>query len=1054
MTLVPIKLPPGFYKNGTEYEGANRWQNGSLVRWLDGSLRPIGGWTVRKNRFARDPIRGLHTWQDNGGTAWIAGGSHDQFIAMTGSGVSYDLTPDDLATGRIDAAVSTGYGNGYYGTGYYGQPRPVTSASIPLECSIWQIDNFGQAGVAFHSDDRRVFVWDLTTTSGSELVTNGEFATDTDWNKGVGWSIANGKANWGALARFVNPSDFVSWNGFHDELESVDANGNILSDQPFSDGDPVIYHVPTGSTALSPLVSGTTYYVKIDGTHSGSELELAATPGGTTLDLANIPHFQFNNPSTNVNVTNNTISCSDAHFVNGMPVIYNLENGATTVIGGLSDHGQYYVINRDTVNNTLQLSASYTQNTTPTLATSVTVTVANGVFVFDGVANPAITLLRGQTYTFDTSDSSNTNHPLLFQDALGVTFATVQNGVPGQAGSTHVVTVPISGQIPASYLCQVHGASMGNTVTVVSNYGTPIDLTSNVDDGVGFHRIVENFIVGGFHQLQYANPAGGNLDQTVSGLVSTPNNQDTYDFEITLLDPNSDVDDTATPNVTVKVTGTTSTTELVNQTLSTGTNLFRFGSDDTEVKIEIIPTINTQNFYIDDISLKQKRVLEPVANAPINNKGIVVTEERFLMCIGAGGNSRKIAWSDKEDFNTWVAAPINEAGDIELASSGQCMQAVRTRGGTLILTDTDTHLAVYTGPPYVYSVNRIATNSGAVSRLSAVAVDQGCFWYGQENFYYFDGNTVETLKCDVHDYVFNDFNQAQQSKVWGMSLASESEIWWFYCSSNSNEIDRYVGYDYGDGHWLIGNLSRTAGASRGVFANPFMTGGYEAVTETLNVTVANPGSGNRYYIGGYSGAAPTISLVQGNTYKFDQSNSSNSNHPLKFSTTENGTHGGGVEYTDNVVTVGVPGTPGSYTQITITTSTPNLYFYCQNHSLMGSVAFTVSANQNVYNHEIGYNISTGNIFCETGPLEIGNGDQIMNITDVISDERTQGDVNLTFKTKFHPNNTERSYGPFNPSNPTSLRFQGRQVKMRVDGVRPTNWKVGTMRLDVRPGGKR
>ena len=1053
MSLIPIKLPAGFYRNGTEYEAKNRWFDGSLVRWLDGSLRPIGGWFTRKENFSNQPIRGMHTWQDNGGTAWVAAGSHNEFIVMTGAGTQYDLTPDDLATGRKDAEVNTGYGFGFYGTGYWGQPRPVTNASIPLEATCWIIDNFGQNAVALHTDDGRAMLWNLTVTGGADLVTNGEFATDTNWNKGVGWSIANGKANWQQLVRNINPSDFVSWNGFHDELESVDANGNILSDQPFSDGDPVIYHVPTGSTALSPLVSGTTYYVKIDNTHSGSELELAATPGGATLDLANIPNFQFNNPSTNVNVTNNTISCSDAHFVNGMPVIYNLENGATTVIGGLSDHGQYYVINRDTVNNTLQLSESYTQNTTPALATSVTVTVVNGVFVFDGVANPPITLLRGQNYQFDTSDSSNTNHPLRFQDALGITFATGQIGTPGQPGSSHVVSVPISGQIPASYLCQVHGAGMGNTVTVVSSYGTPIDLTSNVDDGVGFHRIVENFIVGGFHQLRYANATGGNLDQTVSGLVSTPNNQDTYDFGITLFDPNSDADDTTTPNVTVKVTGTTSTTELVNQTLSTGLNLFRFGSDDTEVKIEIIPTLNTQNFYIDNITLSQKRVIEPIANAPIDNKGLVVTEERFLMCIGAGGNSRKVQWSDKEDLNTWTAAAVNEAGDIELATSGQCMQGVRTRGGTIIITDTDCHLATYVGPPYVYSFARIATNCGAVSRLSAVAVDQGCFWFGQENFHYFDGNSVQTLRCDVHDYVFNDFNAAQQSKVWGMSIGSESEIWWFYPSTASVEINRYVAYDYRDGHWLIGELQRTAGVSRGVFTYPFMAGDYENVTVNYNVTVQNSG-GNKYYLEGLTGAAPTLTLIEGNTYKFDQSNSTNANHPLRLSTTENGTHNGGVEYLTGVVKVGTPGTAGSYTQITITNTTPTLYYYCSNHPNMGSVAFYAAKKQNIYNHEVGINFNNNSVFCETGPLEIGNGDNITRITDVISDEVTQGDVDLTFKTKQYPNGPEQSHGPFNPSNPTSMRFSGRQFKMRVDGDAQTNWKVGTMRVEAKAGGRR
>ena len=61
---------------------------------------------------------------------------------------------------------------------------------------------------------------------------------------------------------------------------------------------------------------------------------------------------------------------------------------------------------------------------------------------------------------------------------------------------------------------------------------------------------------------------------------------------------------------------------------------------------------------------------------------------------------------------------------------------------------------------------------------------------------------------------------------------------------------------------------------------------------------------------------------------------------------------------------------------------------------------------------------------------------------------------MTFKAKLLPNDTERSYGPFNPANPTAVRFSGRQIKMRVDGDRNVDWRVGVMRLDVKSGGTR
>ena len=115
------------------------------------------------------------------------------------------------------------------------------------------------------------------------------------------------------------------------------------------------------------------------------------------------------------------------------------------------------------------------------------------------------------------------------------------------------------------------------------------------------------------------------------------------------------------------------------------------------------------------------------------------------------------------------------------------------------------------------------------------------------------------------------------------------------------------------------------------------TGG-AAPSKTYTVTVTNPGSGNRYTLDGrVSGTnAIPITLEEGGTYTFDQSDSSNSGHPLRFSTTSNGTHGGGSEYTTGVTTNGTPGSAGAYTRITVAASAPTLYYYCTAHSDMGA----------------------------------------------------------------------------------------------------------------------
>jgi len=114
-----------------------------------------------------------------------------------------------------------------------------------------------------------------------------------------------------------------------------------------------------------------------------------------------------------------------------------------------------------------------------------------------------------------------------------------------------------------------------------------------------------------------------------------------------------------------------------------------------------------------------------------------------------------------------------------------------------------------------------------------------------------------------------------------------------------------------------------------------------SVTRTFTVTVANAG-GNKYFIDGVQQA--TLNLAEGGTYKFDQSDNSNNGHPLKLSTTSNGTHSGGSEYTTGVTYNGTPGQAGAYTQIVVATSAPTLYYYCQYHSGMGGQANTVDDN--------------------------------------------------------------------------------------------------------------
>ena len=119
--------------------------------------------------------------------------------------------------------------------------------------------------------------------------------------------------------------------------------------------------------------------------------------------------------------------------------------------------------------------------------------------------------------------------------------------------------------------------------------------------------------------------------------------------------------------------------------------------------------------------------------------------------------------------------------------------------------------------------NLVSENITIMGPNAAKSVNDAIYWMGDDDFYVYTGQ-VQTLPCSVKDYVFSDFNATQGQKVFAALNSSFSEVWWFYPSSGSDEIDRYVVYDYQQQLWFFGTMARTAWVDRGINDFPLAAG--------------------------------------------------------------------------------------------------------------------------------------------------------------------------------------------------------------------------------------
>ena len=433
--------------------------------------------------------------------------------------------------------------------------------------------------------------------------------------------------------------------------------------------------------------------------------------------------------------------------------------------------------------------------------TTVTVTApSHGAFTGDFV-----------TFSGSTTALFNAEYQITVIDANSYTITTASNVALGTYGGSAVVAayqihvgsvipVPTVGWGAGTWGSGTWGVSSGTTETRYwsqMNYGQ--DLVFGPRGGGLYYWQPSGYT---FNRGVLLNTLGG----TVTFTVASPT-------EVTLSTP-------LTENTAVQFSVSSGGTLPSGITASTTYYLFN-------VNGVVANLLDTSGAIVDVTGAGSGTFsISLLVDVPtVQNLIFVSDTNRFVFTMGCNDygdtslDPMLIRWSDQNNQYQWTPDATNQAGSIRLSHGSEIVAAVQTRQEIVVFTDSTVYSLQYLGPPYVWSSQILGDNISIAGYNAAIIASGVIYWMGVDKFYAYDGR-VQTLNCDLRRYIFNDFNANQKNQVYCGTSEGFNEVWWFYCSANSNYIDRYVIYNYVERCWYYGTMSRTAWLDSGLLPYP------------------------------------------------------------------------------------------------------------------------------------------------------------------------------------------------------------------------------------------
>lgn len=214
------------------------------------------------------------------------------------------------------------------------------------------------------------------------------------------------------------------------------------------------------------------------------------------------------------------------------------------------------------------------------------------------------------------------------------------------------------------------------------------------------------------------------------------------------------------------------------------------------------------------------------SDVPVIQNFLLVSDiSRFVLAFGTNDitgstlDPMLVRWSDQEDATNWTPDPTNQAGSLRLSSGSAIITAKQSRQEILVWTNSSLYSLQYQGAPIVWGAQLVGENISIVGQNAVAYANGVSYWMGNDKFYKYDGRT-QTLNCNLRQYIFGDINRLQFEQVYAGTNEGFNEVWWFYCSADATQNDRYAVYNYVEDIWFYGQLARSAWLDSGLRSYP------------------------------------------------------------------------------------------------------------------------------------------------------------------------------------------------------------------------------------------